>query len=228
MPSNEPKTVHQRAESFPVGAVLALVGGFLDAYTYVSRSGVFANAQTGNMVLLGLRLADGRWNDALYYLLPIFAFAAGVLLAEWVRAALRQARVFHWRQAVLLLELALLFGIGFVPNGALNPYVNVTVSFVCALQVESFRTLHGLAYATTMCTGNLRSGTELLFRYLKSRERALLKNSLKYYGIILVFIAGAVFGMFATGVLSERAVWIPAALLLAVFILLHRRESEAF
>lgn len=228
MPQDEPKNSLRRSESFPVGAALALVGGFLDAYTYVSRGGVFANAQTGNMVLLGLRLAQGRWQEALHYLPPIFAFAAGVLVAEWMQGALKSAKAFHWRQAVLLLELALLAGIGFVPDGAFSPYVNIAVSFVCALQVESFRTLHGLAYATTMCTGNLRSGTELLFRFIGSGERALLKNSLKYYGIILVFIAGAAAGMFATGWFSERAAWIPAALLLLVLALLHRREPEAF
>jgi uncharacterized membrane protein YoaK (UPF0700 family) len=228
MPSPAIQNKRQRSESFPVGAILALVGGFLDAYTYVSRGGVFANAQTGNMVLLGLRLADGRWSEALYYLLPIIAFAAGVILAERVQSALKYARAVHWRQIVILLELALLSGIGFVPVGACNPYVNVAVSFVCALQVESFRTLHGLAFATTMCTGNLRSGTELLFRYLRERNKSLLKSSLKYYGIIAVFILGAVTGMFATNAFAERAVWIPASLLLLVLILLHRREPETF
>ena len=71
----------QRSESFFVGALLSLAGGFLDAYTYITRGGVFANAQTGNMVLLGLRLSEHRWSDSLSYLIPILAFAAGVLLA---------------------------------------------------------------------------------------------------------------------------------------------------
>ena len=35
------------AESFRVAALLSVTGGFLDAYTYVARDGVFANAQTG-------------------------------------------------------------------------------------------------------------------------------------------------------------------------------------
>ena len=40
------------AEFYGVGVMLAIVGGYLDAYTYISRDHVFANAQTGNMVLL--------------------------------------------------------------------------------------------------------------------------------------------------------------------------------
>lgn len=45
------------SESFRLAAVLALVGGFLDAYTYICRGQVFSNAQTGNIVLVGLALA---------------------------------------------------------------------------------------------------------------------------------------------------------------------------
>ncbi len=217
----------QRSESLSVGALLALVGGFLDAYTYLSRGGVFANAQTGNMVLLGLRLSEGRWHEAMYFLFPIIAFAAGVLLAELVQSFMKSNKFFHWRQIIIGLELILLFGIGFVSDGPLNPYVNITVSFVCALQVESFRTMHGLAYATTMCTGNLRSGTELLFRYLKDKNRTLLTASLKYYSIILFFICGAVVGMFVTRSIGEPAVWIPCALLTLVLVLLHKRVPES-
>ena len=44
----------QPSESFLVAALLAISGGFLDAYTYVCRGGVFANAQTGNLVLLAV------------------------------------------------------------------------------------------------------------------------------------------------------------------------------
>ena len=50
----------QRSESYLVGAVLAVAGGFLDAYTYICRGHVFANAQTGNIVLLGVNLAAGE------------------------------------------------------------------------------------------------------------------------------------------------------------------------
>lgn len=216
----------QRSESFPVGALLALAGGFLDAYTYLSRGGVFANAQTGNMVLLGIRLAERNWSGAARYLIPIFAFAAGVLLAEWIQHKLKHRTDVHWRQAVLLLEIVLLLAIGFVPDGDWNGAVNIAVSFVCALQVEAFRTMHGLAYATTMCTGNLRSGTESLFLYLQTKNRVLLQNAMKYYAIILIFILGAVLGVFLTGWIAERAVWVPAGLLVVVFLLLFQRAPE--
>ncbi len=216
----------QRSDSFLVGALLALTGGFLDAYSYLTRGGVFANAQTGNMVLLGLRLSEHRWNEALTYLIPILAFAAGVLLAEWMKSVFQHKRLLHWRQIVLATECALLFVIGFIPSGDWNPYVNIAISFICALQVESFRKMHGLNYASTMCTGNLRSGTEQLFHAIHEKDTASFRSAMKYFSIIIVFISGAAAGFFSADSFGVRAIWIPFVLLVLVFALLWRNPSS--
>ena len=42
----------QTSESFRLSAILSLSGGLQDAYTYNVRGQVFANAQTGNVVLM--------------------------------------------------------------------------------------------------------------------------------------------------------------------------------
>ena len=34
----------QISESIEMGAIMALAGGFMDAYSYIGRGGVFANA----------------------------------------------------------------------------------------------------------------------------------------------------------------------------------------
>ena len=42
----------QMSESFLIAGILSISGGLQDAYTYMYRGKVFANAQTGNIVLL--------------------------------------------------------------------------------------------------------------------------------------------------------------------------------
>ena len=74
----------QMSDSILLGILLILAGGFLDAYTYLCRGEVFANAQTGNIVLLGLSLAHGQWRTALQYVLPIVVFALGLLAGWWL------------------------------------------------------------------------------------------------------------------------------------------------
>ena len=76
----------QISESIRLGAILALSGGFMDAYSYMERGEVFANAQTGNMLLFGVHLSQGDFQNTMKYLFPVLAFALGIALAEVVRA----------------------------------------------------------------------------------------------------------------------------------------------
>ena len=214
----------QPSDSFAAAALLALAGGFLDAYTYLCRGGVFANAQTGNMVLLGIRAAEGRWAEAASYLAPIGAFALGVLVAEAVKLLHRHPGRFHWRHTVLLAEILALGAAALIPVGEWDSAVNVLVSFVCALQVETFRKVRGYPFASTMCTGNLRSGTDALFHGLTQHDRALLRRAGCYFAVIGCFILGAVLGAVLAPGAPRAAVLIPAAFQLAVFFLMweHR------
>ena len=132
---------------------------------------------------------------------------------------------FHWRQAVILAEALLLFLVGWMGQQA-NVWANVLVSFVCAMQVQSFRKLNGNAYATTMCIGNLRTATDLFCGYCSTGEKSLLRKSLWYYGFIGIFIAGAAVGGILTGLLREKAIWVSCGLLAAVFLLMFLKEED--
>ena len=215
---------NQMSETFRLGAVLALAGGFLDAYTYLVRGKVFANAETGNMVLLGVNLLNGQWEKALGYVAPILAFAIGVVVAEAIKKRV-QERSLHWRQISLLAEMVILLVVCFLPQ-SMNNAANVAVAFVCAVQVESFRKVHGNAFATTMCTGNLRSGTERLWQFLQSGKRESLTQAGRYYGIIFFFIVGAALGSFTSGILAERAVFVPCLLLFAAFLMMFKKKKK--
>lgn len=222
----EKNKTRQMSESFLMGTLLALTGGFLDAYTYISRGGVFANAQTGNIVLLGLNMASGQWSRVLYYLVPIIAFVLGIFLAESIRGKCMYNRKMHWRQLVLILEMLVLLFVAVLPQGKFDMIANVAVSFICAMQVESFRKVNGNAFATTMCTGNLRSGTERLYRFGRTGEVKELEKSLQYYGIILIFIIGAMAGMWITKQFAQKAVLFACGMLFLAFLMMFVRSEE--
>ena len=59
---------------------------------------------------------------------------------------------------MVLVEIFLVIIVAYLPQKH-NMIANTLISFICALQVETFRKVHGSAFATTMCTGNLRSAT---------------------------------------------------------------------
>lgn len=219
--------VYSPAERLSTGLALAAVGGFLDAYTYFTRGGVFANAQTGNMVLLSIAAAQGELARAGQYLIPILAFTLGVLVTEGLRAKNGGDRPApRWQRTVLLIESAILGVVGLLPAGVPHLVVNVTVSFLCSMQVNSFRLLEGMPYATTMCTGNLRSCSSHLWRFLFAGEREAGVRAARYLWVMLVFCAGAAAGVPAASLLGGRAVWLCLPLLLGVWARLGGYQKE--
>ena len=68
----------QMSEAFFTAVFLSASGGLQDAYTYIQRGSVFANAQTGNIVLLSQTIFSGNWSRIFHYAIPLLAFALGV------------------------------------------------------------------------------------------------------------------------------------------------------
>ena len=215
----------QMSESFLTAAFLSISGGLQDAYTYLFRGKVFANAQTGNIVLLSACVVDRNWYQAAHYLIPLLFFALGIAAAEWVRLKYQRIERLHWRQLVVLSEIILLFAVGFFPV-RLNLFANALVSFSCAMQVQTFRKVNGYAFASTMCIGNLRSGTAALSAYMRERKPRLLRQALCYFAIIFLFAIGAGIGGRLSMAYGERAIWVSSILLLISFLLMFIEEIE--
>ena len=205
----------QTSESFRLSAILSFSGGLQDAYTYNVRGNVFANAQTGNVVLMSQNFMMGNWRGGVEYMLPLLSFAAGIFLTEQIEYRRKNSKGVHWRQIILVIEMVLLGIVGFMPV-SMNNIANILVSFTCAMQVQAFRKVHGYGYASTMCIGNLRSGTESLSHYLRNKDRASLDRALHFFGIILVFAIGAGVGGVLSGVLYTRTIWLSLIFLLIV------------
>ena len=215
------KTSHhgQMSESFLTAVFLSLSGGLQDAYTYLFRGKVFANAQTGNIVLMSQSLFEGDFARFAHYFIPVLSFALGVAAAECIRLRWREAQRVHWRQLVLLAEIVLLFVVGFFP-AAWDMGANAVVSFACAMQVQTFRKVSGYSYASTMCIGNLRSGTAALSVYFREHKKDQLRQSLYYFGIILFFAIGAGIGGNLSAHYGLHTIWISDGLLCVSFVLM--------
>ena len=218
----------QMSESFLNSAVLAVSGGFQDAYTYFTRDKVFSNAQTGNVVLMSQEFMAGNFIGGIKYLLPFLAFGLGVLVTEQINARYKMAKRIHWRQLIILIEIAILAIVGFIPH-SLNMAATVLVSFSCAMQVQAFRKVNGFAYASTMCIGNLRSGTDALSAFLREKRKEPLIKAFHYYGIIFFFAVGAGIGGNLSVAWGIHTIWVSCILLLISMVFMWHeiyRKSE--
>ena len=216
----------QMSEAFVLGIVLAFAGGFFDAYTYMTRGQVFANAQTGNLVLMFVHLMKGEFLLFLRYLFPVFAFALGIFLVYFIQHKLKTITLFHWREGIILAEILLVVAVGFIPQSH-NMYANVLISFACAIQLQAFRRVCGNDYASTMCTGNLRSGMVALSKYITTKQRIEIEKVFYYFGIIFIFGIGAGLGGILSSRIGDNAVWITMPVFaLAIFLMeLDRKRN---
>lgn len=214
------------SESVELGILLAIVGGFLDAYTFVGRGGVFANAQTGNVVLMGIEAATGEWGQVVLHAVPILAFMVGVVVAEMIKKPSMRLFITDFERAVLILETIVLFIVGFIPYTSPNIIVTVAVSFVSSVQISSFRKLVGSTYSTTMVTGNLRSATQEAYIAFTKKDEESARRTVRYSTINLSFLAGAILGGLLTSVIGVKAVWVAVIVLICSIILFNNERKS--
>jgi uncharacterized membrane protein YoaK (UPF0700 family) len=210
--------VRTRAEGLATGMALAGVGGFLDGYTFIGYGGVFANAQTGNIVLLGVEGQAGHWRDALLHVPPIVAFVLGVALAEMLaRPGVRRIvrRPTRW---VLIAEIVVLAAVAARPGWISSRIVPGAIAFVSAVQVSTFRSLDGVEYSSTLTTSNLRGLTLNVFAWRSDRDPVARHRAALLACIIAAFAVGAGVGGLCTRLIHQQAAWIAAAALTIVLV----------
>ena len=157
--------------------------------------------------------------------MPIVSFALGVYLCQKIQLIYKYRQRIHWRQIVLALEILFVIIIGFLSKDYDSP-ANMLISFVCGMQIIAFNKFHGNAYATTMCTGNLKSATTLLCKYQATGDEDLRIRSLYYFLFIFVFALGAAIGALVTGLVGLRSIWFVPVLLCAGFFMLFKEEAK--
>lgn len=208
------------SNSLIMGVLLAFVGGYLDAYTYITRDGVFATAQTGNTVLFAVRAASREYSGAIQNVPPFLAFIAGVLVAELIKDKLKP----HHR-AVLGLEFLILFIVGFLPASIPNMIVTMAIAFVSSLQIATFNKLGDWSYNSTITTGNLRTAAQASYGAFFRHDEESMRKFKGFSAIILAFIFGTLVGTFFSDILGYTAIWIAAAIILITVILYHRSKE---
>lgn len=212
----------EESESIVLGTLLAISGGLMDAYPYILRGQVFANAQTGNILFLGIYLCSGQWREVIHYLFPVAGFTAGIFISELMH--LSRLHPVHWKQTILLAEAFLLLLVPFIP---LDLFANSLTSFVCGMQVQTFRKLRGHPFATTMCIGNLRSGTVSVVNWLCHREDHHLRAAGAYYYVIFCFVIGAVIGNALAPVTGLFTIAGCTVLLMVSWVILHFQHRKS-
>ena len=189
--------------------VLTFVAGFWGAFTYLLRGNVFCNAQTGNVVLLGMAVGAGQWRHALYYLIPISAYVGGAFFSELLPNPVKRRLPIRWETLLVAVEMAVVLFLGLLPDSAPVQVSQVAINFIASMQYNTFRQSGGVAMATTFATNYVRQigvGLASELRHLGQAEKPHRKKLSAYAQMLLYFFAGTVAGSVACRFLSGRAI----------------------
>ncbi len=191
--------------------VLIAVAGFFGAYTYLLRGNVFCNAQTGNVVLMGLALGKAEWGRALYYLIPISAYLLGAFVSELLPNPIKHRLPVRWDTLLIAVEMLAVAALGLVPDSAPVQISQVTVNFIASMQYNTFRQAEGVPVATTFATNHIRQigvGLANELRHLGTAEKPHRRKLRRHFLMLVFFIAGAVIGTVCCTFLAGRAIWV--------------------
>lgn len=195
--------------------IMTFVGGYMNAYTYMTRNKILANMHTANMSKLGINIALGEFRYALHFFAPIISCMLGVVFSNWIRHIVTKNKYNKdWRIVALLLESIGLFCIGLIPLSTPDYLVTNLVSFFMGYQLYLFRKCLDISHNTTICTGNIRTVGELLFDALEKRSLDSIKKLLIFVFLTFSFALGTIPGTLISLSISTKAVWVCSFILL--------------
>ena len=180
---------------------LMTVAGFFGAYTYLLRGNVFCNAQTGNVVLMGMALGAGKWEEGFYYLIPITAYLMGAFLSELVPNPVKHRLPVRWDTLLIGIEMLAVACLGFVPESAPVQISQVTINFIASMQYNTFRQAEGIPVATTFATNHIR---QIGVGLAKELQHLLMRH----LGMLVYFLLGAIAGTIFCNLFVGKAIWI--------------------
>ncbi len=203
--------------------ILIAVSGFWGAFTYLLRGNVFCNAQTGNVVLLGLAVGSGNFGHAMYYTIPITAYLAGAFISEILPNPVKHGLHIRWETLLLGIETVVVIILGFIPESFPVQLSQILINFIASMQFNTFRQAEGTPMATTFATNHIRQIGIGLAKELQHRNREDKSHRVKlrkHFYMLLFFLFGAVIGTVFCNLIKGRAVWITAVPLIYLFYLM--------
>jgi len=218
---------------YTIAALLGFVGGFVDSAGYLGLGGLFTSHVTGNLAVLGARLAlqqtHGGAGAAGVAFIPIFA--AAVALAGIIARAARDRRIGD-AAPLLFAEggiLSLAAVAGHLASDALARLDTAAITSIGSIAVVAMGMQNGMMRVsfgghapTTVMTGNV---TQLSLDLLElartpradAEHRLAVLDRIRKYGAALAgFVVGAAAGAALEHLFGIACFAVPSAVLLAL------------
>ena len=208
--------------------LLTFAGGFYGAYTFSVRGGVFCNAQTANVVLLGMAIGTGNVMKMLYLLVPISAYFLGTIISEILAKKIKRLHFLRWDTIMVGVEIIACVILGLIPKAWPDQICQVTLNFLCAMQFNTFRQNEGVPMATVFVTNHIRQTGSNLVKAIRDKDKAAAKRSRSHGMMLVMFLGGAILSAFLCVYFDVKSIFgvIPFLLFALVRLIIADRTYE--
>lgn len=167
--------------------------GCIDAYTFLTHDGLFASAQTGNLVVLGAKILAGDFSEVFIHVSSFAGFAIGAFLAQGIvehykHYGERKYRKYLFFQIIFLLSAA-----------AIQQYIGASLiagllGLLAGYNLTVFRKVKSTSMNNGIMTGNTKNMMNNLYLALFQKDRGALDIFLTLLAGLFVFMFGVVIG----------------------------------
>ena len=139
--------------------------------------------------------------------IPITAYFLGAVVSERVAGTIKRFHLIRWDTLLLLLEMLVVVGLGWIPDSAPYEISQVLVNVICSMQYNTFRQADGIPMATTFCTNHIRQVGVFFTKGIRHAEPAHFKRMVFHIGMLALFTLGGVAATVACAHFGGKGVW---------------------
>lgn len=198
---------HRMFEGIRVATLVTFISGFINSFTFATQEGRFAGVQTGNLIYMMIRLAEGKYAESFSYILPILFFILGQSFVYFGRRW-AQKKGYHWHFLGSFFLLILMLLIAFSSPIVSSNVTLAGLAFFASIQLDTFKKIRGVAYANVMMTGNMKNVAWMLTKALAEKDHQLLKKSLYTVWILISFMIGVFLAKVTSDYWQEYALYL--------------------
>ncbi|MFC6323787.1 YoaK family protein [Companilactobacillus baiquanensis] len=209
-----------------IAQLMAMTSGGIDAYSYLTHGHVFASMQTGNLILLGVNIIDGKFSVILNYLLPILTYCLADAITKWFQFHFPNESRIDRQSLILTFEMLVFLIVAII--GDIVP-LNITIlmiSFAISAQFVEFSSLHGMPVNTLMMSGNIKKVGMLTVDGIVNKKPKSIRRAQRSLLLILAFFVGIIVSAAAVRILDRQAILFEVLILLIALIVIHLNNKK--
>lgn len=217
-------------ESLNVSTSLTVIAcflmGFIDAYTFLQQEESFASAQTGNLVVLSVKLFSGDWKEAVSHVWAFGGFAIGAFAGEAVIERSKDQGTKNYRY-YLLIRTILFFVLALFQEQLIGVIMLFALGMTAGYELTAFRQFRGTFVNNGIMTGNIKNLMSNLYQLVFKRESKAKSQFTDLATTILIFMFGAGAGSLIIQFNASYILWVAFIIAISTFAWTFAHQDRA-